>query len=141
VTWFEDQSPCDYFGDQFVNCLSAVGWLERTRPFRTGVVDPDVYAKLNVLLSDPWQPVVSCGFHVCDLCLYEGPRGTNNLFVPASNVALVCPELIGHYMNAHGYLPPDEFCAAVLTCPPMRSMPYMKALLAVARPLMKLANA
>jgi hypothetical protein len=36
--------------------------------------------------------------------------------------------LIVHYMNAHGYLPPSEFCDAVMACPPMQSMPYLKAL-------------
>jgi hypothetical protein len=52
-------------------------------------------------------------------------------------VAFVCPELVTHYMNAHGYRPPEEFCRAMLACPPMRSMPYLKALLAGARPLVQ----
>lgn len=50
------------------------------------------------------------------------------LFIPADKTIYVCPELIVHYMNAHGYAPPDIFCGAVLACPPMRSMQYLKAL-------------
>jgi hypothetical protein len=134
-------SRCGYFGDQVADCLTAIGWLERGRAFPSGAVDVDIYSKLLALLDDPWQPVVTMGSHTCDLCLYDGQSGTKNLFVPASNVAFVCPELITHYMNAHGYRPPEGFCQAVLACPPMRSMPYMKALLAAARPLVKLANA
>jgi hypothetical protein len=141
VAWFEDRSRCGYFGDQIADCLTAVGWLERGRAFTSGAVNADIYSKLLTLLNDPWQPGVSMGSHNCDLCLYEGQSGTKKLFIPASNFAFVCPELITHYMNAHGYRPPDEFCQTVLACPPMRSMPSMKALLAAARPLVKLANA
>jgi hypothetical protein len=89
------------------------------------------------LLQEPWQPGIFMGFHRCDLCLYEGPSGKRNLFVPSDGFAFVAPELIAHDMNAHGYRPPDEFCAAVLACPEMRSMPYLKALLAAARPLVQ----
>ena len=37
---------------------------------------------------------------------------------------------ITHYIAAHWYRPPDVFLEAVRACPPMRSMDYMKALLA-----------
>jgi hypothetical protein len=92
------------------------------------------------LLRNPWQPAICLGFHHCDLCLYEGPPGKRNLFVPTEGMVFVCPELIAHYMNAHGYRPPEEFCAAVLACPAMRSMPYLKALLANARPLVSVTH-
>jgi hypothetical protein len=70
------------------------------------------------------------GTHECDLCLYEGEvHGVNNIFVPGEEFLFVCPELIVHYMNAHGYQPPDAFCAAVLRCPPMKSMEYLKLVL------------
>jgi hypothetical protein len=52
------------------------------------------------------------------------------LFIPGNGRIYVCPELIVHYMNAHGYAPPAEFCDAVLACPPMRSQQYFKELLA-----------
>jgi hypothetical protein len=50
------------------------------------------------------------------------------LFVPANGVIYVSPAMIVHYMNAHGYAPPEVFCRAVLACPPMRSMQYLKAI-------------
>jgi hypothetical protein len=140
MAWYEDLAPCDYFGHECESCLQAVGWLERGHPFLTGLVAIEVYARLVELLKDSWQPGIIMGFHHCDLCMYEGPSGKRNLFVPAGEVAFVCPELITHYMNAHGYRPPDEFCAAVLACPPMRSLPYLKAMLAAARPLMQFAG-
>jgi hypothetical protein len=52
-----------------------------------------------------------------------------DLYVPANQVIYVAPELIVHYIDAHQYLPPQVFIDAVLACPEMRSMDYLKALL------------
>jgi hypothetical protein len=108
-----------------------VGWLERGKEFTVGECDPRVYRRLVEFLADPWQPMVCCGFHDCTICQYEPQhRGSANLFIPACSFLYACPELITHYMNAHGYAPPVEFCEAELQCPPMRSMEYLKAILA-----------
>jgi hypothetical protein len=40
------------------------------------------------------------------------------------------PSLAAHYILAHGYAPPQEFCDAVLRCPPMRSPAYFQAIVA-----------
>jgi len=34
-----------------------------------------------------------------------------------------------HYINAHRYLPPNEFCEAVLSCPPTQTMEYKRRFL------------
>jgi hypothetical protein len=131
MAWFADLSTCDYFGDEAAAILRAVGWLERGRPFPTGALDRNVYDKLVELARDPWQPAVACGVHDCNLCRFEPEsRGVKNLYVPGSGCLYVCPELIVHYVNAHAYVPPPEFCQALLACPPMRSMPYRRAILA-----------
>jgi hypothetical protein len=71
------------------------------------------------------------GMHQCDLCRFTAEaRGARNLFVPGDGVIFVCPELILHYVNAHGYAPHDEFCSAVLKCPDTRTMEYRRLLLA-----------
>jgi hypothetical protein len=124
--WFEDLAPCTYFPGEAK--LVAVGWLERGKPYASGNVDRRVYDALVEMQKNPWQPVVSMGTHECELCRFEGEYGTSNLLVPADGVIYVAPELIVHYMNAHGYVPPDAFCRAVLACPPMRSMQYLKAI-------------
>lgn len=124
--WFEDLARCDYFTE---GPLIAVGWLERGKPFSCGVVERRVFEALREMQRDPWQPFVSAGQHPCDLCAFEPEaQGSANLFIPAGATLYVCPELIVHYINAHGYAPPDPFCRAVLACPPMRSMPYLKAI-------------
>lgn len=139
MVWYADLSPCNYFGAEFADSLFAIGWLQQGEEFASGRVERAVYDRLLELLQDPWQPAVMLGVHHCDLCLYEGESGHSNLFIPAISGAFVCPELITHYMNSHSYCPPEEFCRAVLTCPPMRSMSYLKAMLAAARPLMQAA--
>jgi hypothetical protein len=112
------------------NCV-AIGWLARGHEYPAGDNASDVFSKLVLLLEDPWQPAVSAGVHPCDLCLYRSEvAGTKNVFVPGEGRVYVAPELILHYMNAHRYQPPAEFCQAVLACPPMRSAEYRRALLA-----------
>lgn len=54
--------------------------------------------------------------------------GSTNLFVPGAAALYVAPSLILHYMDAHEYAPPAAFCQAVLQCPPMRSMAYLRAI-------------
>jgi hypothetical protein len=110
--------------------LLAVGWLERGKPFATGDVDRRVYEALREMRKNPWQPFASGGIHPCDLCRFDAEAaGTANLFIPGDGrVIYVCPELIVHSINAHGYAPPEVFCRAVLTCPSMRSMQYLRAL-------------
>lgn len=135
MSYHQDLTRCEAFGPEAAALLYAVGWLQAGPPYDTGRVDTAVYSGLVELLKDPWQPAIGMGVHRCDLCLYDGPLGHRNLFIPAGDRAFVCPELITHFMNAHGYRPPEAFQAAVLACPEMRSMPYHKAMLTAARPL------
>jgi len=129
MAWFANFSPCTYFGQEHAGFLRAVGWLERGHEFKTGAVDRLVYRRLQELLQDPWQPAVFLGVHGCELCQYEpGGHGKRNLFLPGTGTVYVSPDLIAHYMNAHCYAPPDEFCAAVMNCPKMSSAAYFKAL-------------
>ena len=130
MTWFQDLTRCSYFGEECGFSLRAVGWLERDKAFPIGLVNSPVYSRLCELPRNPWQPMVSMGSHVCSLCWYEGAAGSSNLFIPGNGIVFVCPELIVHYMDAHGYAPPQEFCQAVLACPPMHSMQYFKEILA-----------
>lgn len=128
--WIEDLSP--FAGS---DRLVAVGWLERGRQYAVGEVPPAVYKKLAVLLVEPWQPAVTAGVHRCEICLYDPEKaGTKNLFVPGDQRVYVAPELILHYMNAHRYRPPEEFCAAVTNCPSMGTPEYRRALLAAGGP-------
>ena len=125
-----DLDPLPYFGEEPADTLRAIGWLGRERPFNKGPISEDVYRRLKVLLISPFQPFVVAGFHECELCQFEQEAaGSANLFVPFEGRLFVCPELILHYINAHGYQPPQDFCDAVMACPETRTMEYRRLFL------------
>jgi hypothetical protein len=51
-----------------------------------------------------------------------------NIFIPGDGCVYAAPELIVHYIEEHQYLPPPNFCAAVVACPPMQGAEYFKTL-------------
>jgi hypothetical protein len=111
-------------------CVVAVGWLGTEAAFETGRVSEPFFCRLKDLCSAPWQPVASCGFHVCEFCQFDAPAFSANGFVPHQGKIYVAPVAIVHYIAAHWYRPPQIFADAVMTCPPVRSMDYKKAILA-----------
>lgn len=127
-----DLKPCTDFQVEQPDALLAVGWLDEAHEYSTGDVSADFYLKLKELLIDPWQPCVSMGGHECQLCQFDPPTGTRNLFVPDDKILYACPELILHYIAAHRYRPPEQFILAVMSCPPIHSMEYKKQLLKTA---------
>jgi hypothetical protein len=142
MTWYGDLTPIDGFLFEGATSLRAVGWLDTTHAFETGRTSPEDFESLCRLLAEPWQPVVFAGTHACQLCQHtRGPSllrygdihvslGATNAFIPAGAVIYVVPLLVAHYIDAHHNRPPDEFLAAMRSCPSMASMQYKRALLA-----------
>lgn len=112
------------------DALIRIGWLRWGDDYPTGAIDPAAYAKLVELCRNPWMPMVSGGFHQCELCQFEPARMKDELYLPGQGVVYLAPIGIAHYISAHWYLPPPDFLEAVMACPPMRSMEYKRALLA-----------
>jgi hypothetical protein len=148
MSWFDDLSPCDYYGEEHAARFRAIGWLEEGRDFRRGKVDLRFVHKLVLLLGEPSPLERSTDPHYCSLCVYSRgpsefhlfqspgmpsvPMGNRNLVLPGAGFCYVAPSLVLHYMDAHQYVPPDEFIKAVLECPPIRSQEYQKAVQALA---------
>lgn len=128
--WYQDLTECTYFGEESAKILIAVGWLENGKDFPKGEIPKDIYEKLCEFSKNPWSFAWFMGSHQCDLCQFAGENGLRNIFIPHNGKIYVCPELITHYINAHFYHPPKEFIEAVVVCPPMRSMEYLKKILA-----------
>jgi hypothetical protein len=114
-----------------------VGWLDAEHPFPTGLVPPEVLARL----SDQARVRVrqTRGYHFCELCvrdlgggshvqsldsgarndLYESlPRESAEFRIRGIDVVYAAPQLVLHYIAAHQYLPPAEFCHAAMTSAP-----------------------
>ncbi len=125
MTWYEDLGPIDYFGSG-ITVLRAVGWLEKGKPYPRGAVDRRFFDRLAELTANAWSEVLFCGVHDCDFC--GRACGTTNVFIPDGEIVFVAPELILHYIRAHGYQPPLPFVRAVLRCPDMGSPGYLRAI-------------
>jgi hypothetical protein len=136
MAWYEDLAPWESAR------FRSVGWLSRDHPFDTGEVDAGFFGRLCELAQDPWAPAIRMGHHPCEFCRFSGGgyghfeghaipgRSSRELFIPGEGFLYVSPVSIAHYIDAHGYCPPAEFQRAVLQCPPMRSMEYLKRILA-----------
>jgi len=128
MTAIPDLAPCDYLTSE--PSILAVGWIGREIGYPIGETDPAVFGKLEQLCRNPWRPFATAGHHQCDLCQFHNARFTGEVYVPGAGCVYVAPIGILHYIGAHRYQPPEMFMEAVLACPPMRSIDYMKALLA-----------
>jgi hypothetical protein len=139
MSYYLDLSPCLYFGKAKSDKLVAVGWLDSEHSIPTGASDERFLDKLFDLLVKPWAPMYFLGYADCPFCtldsygiVYKDKKivvGALNLFVPGHGFLYTAPSMIAHYILAHNYAPPQEFCDAVLHCPPMRSLEYFEAII------------
>lgn len=155
MAYYEDLSLCDYFEHWSLSGrLIAVGWLDQTHPYSTGIVSAEVMARLTNFLRKPWDPSSFWGYHLCEICRPEGNKltpdasraevaeelsrelrqfpeirdlGKVNLFIPVPDSldVYVAPSLIVHYIKSHGYCPPSPFQEALMICPEMNSSAYL----------------
>jgi hypothetical protein len=130
MTHYNDLANCDYFPILEAGPLLAVGWLEPGFEYAQGDPGQEFYKRLKTLLQEPWTPVFFMGPHKCGMCHYDHFYSHLNLFVPGKQVTYAAPQGIVHYVAAHNYCPPAEFCRAVENCPEMGSLEYFEALYA-----------
>jgi len=126
VTYYPDLSAYEYSPDQ--GDLINVGWLGVGHEFLTGDVSADIRDALVELADNPTN--IMRGFHYCEFCDAESPiriegstsdghdfravLGTGEIRIrPAGGRTFAAPTLLVHYIDAHQYLPPAEFIAAV----------------------------
>jgi len=139
MAYYPDLSPWSYFGAEEAPKLVSVGWLDSEHAIPNGEPDELFVDKLIDLLVKPWAPMYFLGYGDCPFCTldsygitYKDKKivvGALNLFVPADGFLYADPSMIAHYILAHNYAPPAEFCDAVLRCPPMRSPEYFEAII------------
>ncbi len=128
MTFIKDLGPCRYLPLE-CEALVAVGWVDADADYPRGVVPEQSFLKLKDLCRSPWQPVVAAGGHACNLCQFDAPTFSANVFVPHGGKIYVAPVAVVHYIAAHRYLPPPVFIEAVLACPSIQSIDYKRAIL------------
>ncbi|MGW4196191.1 DUF7919 family protein [Streptomyces sp. NPDC005004] len=101
-----------------------VGWLSREHPYATGEAPAglvDVLAELarNAVNADR-------GMHFCELCpdfpTAREHTSRGDVFIGGGEIRVTgeqgveytSPAMVVHYVEDHSYLPPDDYCTAVL---------------------------
>ena len=90
----------------------SVGWLGDTIP-RSGKVNAEVIDRLRLCSRTNSQHDVfgarfgSWGDHVCEICANCSEHG--EILVSSATAHYLLPKMVFHYMEAHDYLPPEEF--------------------------------
>src|SRR5262252_1558942 len=100
MTMVKDLEHCRYLPLK-CQALTAIGWLGPSSTFETGPVDAEFFRKLCKLTAQPWQPVVCLGLHRCELCQFDRPAFSGNVFVPHQGKIYAAPVAIVHYIAGH----------------------------------------
>ena len=111
--------------------VRAIGWLSVKHPHPKGPSSEAFIDRLRALCERWGESVralhwpVAGGPHTCELCNDFCAAG--NVGVPAGTALFVAPEMVAHYVEKHGYLPPQEFVDAVLASPTPGTADYADA--------------
>ena len=109
--YFADLSSYAYLGAE-PSTLN-IGWLDAWHRFPVGESSPEFIARLRTLVLTPAKQ--TRGFHRCPFCSDPMARSSAEIRVTStSGIGYAAPVLILHYVEAHKYLPPTAFVAAVL---------------------------
>jgi hypothetical protein len=100
--------------------VRAVGWLHPDHPFTKGEVPAEFLDRLKEFQSRPSGRDLFCfpgsgGLHCCEFC--GRVHGGGNVAIPSGELLYIFPSMLLHYVQAHGYRPPDEFIAALMASP------------------------
>lgn len=101
--------------------IRAIGWLSAAQDFNVGSVPIEFSERLE-LICERWdEGVEALGWpvpgeaHTCELC--GDFHAAGSVGVPGEGILFVAPEMVAHYVDDHGYLPPADFVEAVLASP------------------------
>ncbi|MEU8926917.1 hypothetical protein AB0D10_39365 [Kitasatospora sp. NPDC048545] len=111
--------------------MQSVGWLGRQLGVQggAGVVDNSLLLILADQAKTPRSRTM--GVHVCELCPgNEAERADGEIHVYAEDgSSYSAPTMIVHYVEAHGYVPPEEFLRALGRSGPLAKDSRMLALI------------
>lgn len=125
-----DLAAFPHFGATASALLSSVGWLGKGIHPSMGAVPKDVFERLCEFVKTPWDQIPPLGTLECPVCVFHPEMtGKRVIIVPGAGTLYVAPDLITHYINAHGYVPPELFCDAVLSCPSPETHSYSDAVM------------
>lgn len=127
--YYPDLSPYAY-SSQIADALN-VGWLDPAHAFPQGPTPDGFAARLADFCAAAHRVNRTQRVHHCALCAPPaaiGDLGSAEIRVAGEHQVFAAPDLIGHYVTAHGYRPPEAFVRAVLEGPAPGSIAWWAAL-------------
>ncbi len=115
MTYFEDLTPHTYTECQVERGVLNVGWLGGGHEFPTGEASRKFVFALSKMCLSPIH--LHRGFHGCEYCRGKAEGNGQIRVCHANGTWYASPQLIGHYVADHEYLPPADFIDAV--CDPL----------------------
>jgi hypothetical protein len=124
----EELQAYNYHLPYSLDNVRMVGWIDSAHPFPTGQTGTEVSSKLSRIIGMRFEEFdvhvnVVRGVHPCNFCGRDirivDPKGNSTflgmseLWLPFGSYWIAAPSLIVHYMEEHGYQPPQEFLEAV----------------------------
>ena len=128
--YYPDLSPYAY-SSKIAGALN-VGWLDPAHAYPQGSTPEGFAARLADFCAAAHRVNHTQRVHHCALC--PSPAAIGDLgsaeirVVGATNEVFAAPDLIGHYVLAHGYRPPQAFIRAVLDGPAPGSIAWWAGL-------------
>lgn len=108
-----------------------VGWLDVEHPYPVGPLPEGFLDRLAAFGEAAHRVNQTRGMYLCGLCdppALLDQAGSAEIRVVGDGCVYAAPDLIGHYVEAHGYCPPEAFIAAVLAGPAPGSAAWREAL-------------
>ena len=115
MPFFQDLTPYAYFHPEpdppgTVN----IGWVDWGQPYPKGDTGEAIRAKLREICRT--QTRRTNGVYFCSMCFGPArPTSPDEIRVNGKGGRVyAAPALIWHYVEVHGYRPPEEFIEAVM---------------------------
>jgi hypothetical protein len=127
VSHFDDGSLYSYVAGEGGEGVLNIGWLDASHEYHRGTVPPEFVGSLKDLCARGTYR--TRGWHRCNLCSNGAPYPVAVDGGPAvryqvgdaeirvhgrGGIVYAAPTMVIHYVEEHGYRPPDVFIAAVL---------------------------
>jgi hypothetical protein len=115
MPFFEDLTPYAYFHpDPDPPGTVNVGWVDWGQPYPKGETTETFRSKLRDLCRTSVRR--TNGLYLCSMCFGPArPTSSDEIRVKGkAGRVYAAPALIAHYVEAHGYKPPEEFIEAVM---------------------------
>lgn len=94
--------------------VRAIGWLGDTVPDESRGDVPDACRRaLSYYATAHQRHDGFLGYHECELCAKNPEETHGEFFIDLGGVRYVMPVMILHYIEAHGYCPPEQFITAL----------------------------